>query len=143
MAHGIIIELAEPVHTLSYRVLYGDTDKAGVVYYGTYMRLFEAGRTEYLRELCGFSYAELERQGIILPVTEAYCRYKSSATYDELLQINTSVVSVSKVSIKFAYRIEHENSSRLVAQGFTVHAAVNPEGRLARIPQSVRDMLEK
>lgn len=140
MAHGIVIELGEPVHTLLYRVLYGDTDKAGVVYYGTYMRLFEAGRTEYLRDLCGMSYADLERQGLILPVTEAYCRYKSSARYDELLEIQTAIETVKKVSIRFNYRIVHEGGSGLVAQGFTVHAAVNPEGKLSRLPDSVRKL---
>jgi len=140
MARGIVIELKQPVHTLRYRVLYGDTDKAGVVYYGTYMRLFEAGRTEYLRDLCGMTYAGLEEQGLILPVTEAYCRYKSSARYDELLQIDTCIERVSKVSIRFNYRIIHEGSDRLAAMGFTVHAAVSPDGRLARLPDSVRKL---
>ncbi len=142
MGHGIIIELKEPVHELAYRVLYGDTDKAGVVYYGTYMRLFEAGRTEYLRDLCGMSYAGLERDGLILPVTEAYCRYKSSSYYDELLEIRTSVAKVSKVSIRFNYQIVHAGTDRSVALGFTVHAAVNPEGRLTRLPLNVRDALQ-
>ena len=143
MAHGIIIEMPEPVHRLSYRVIYGDTDKAGVVYYGTYMRLFEAGRTECMRELGGISYASLEEEGVILPVTEAYCRYKSPARYDDLLCIETAVAKVTKVSIKFVYRIVHEDSGRLVAQGFTVHAAVSPDGRLARMPQAVRGLYEQ
>jgi len=137
----MIIELGEPVHSLPYRVLYGDTDKAGVVYYGTYMRLFEAGRTEYLRDLCGMSYAGLEQQGLILPVTEAYCRYKSSARYDELLEIQTAIEKITKVSIRFNYRIVHEGrAGRLVAQGFTVHAAVSPDGRLTRLPDAVRKL---
>ena len=140
MAQGLLIELREPVHSLPYRVLYGDTDKAGVVYYGTYMRLFEAGRTEYLRDLCGMSYAGLEQQGLILPVTEAYCRYKSSARYDELLEIQTAIEKITKVSIRFNYRIMHQDRGSLVAQGFTVHAAVNPDGRLTRLPESIRKL---
>jgi len=137
VARGAVIELQEPVHRLPYRVLYGDTDKAGVVYYGTYMRLFEAGRTEYLRDLCGMTYSGMEREGVLLPVTEAYCRYKSSARYDELLEIHTAIDSISKVSIRFNYRIVHEDSERLVAQGYTVHAAVGSDGKLTRLPQWV------
>lgn len=142
MAHGIIIELKAPVHVLPYRVLYGDTDKAGVVYYGTYMRLFEAGRTEYLRSLHGISYAGLEEKGIILPVTEAYCRYKSSARYDELLNIRTAVENVSRVSMRFNYHILHGRSERLVARGFTVHAAVNGNGKLVRLPEQLGRLME-
>ena len=141
MAHNIIIELEGPVHVLPYRVLYGDTDKAGVVYYGAYMRLFEAGRTEYLRDLHGISYAGLEKEGIILPVTEAYCRYKSSARYDELLHIHTAVESRSRVSMKFNYNILHSSSERLVARGFTVHAAVNRDGKLVRLPEQLDKLL--
>ncbi len=138
MARGVVIELHEPVHRLPYRVLYGDTDKAGVVYYGTYMRLFEAGRTEYLRDLCGMTYSGMEQEGVLLPVTEAYCRYKSSARYDELLEIQTAIESISAVSIRFNYRIVHEDSRRLVAQGYTVHAAVGSDGKLTRLPEWVR-----
>ncbi len=137
----MIIELAQPVHSLPYRVLYGDTDKAGVVYYGTYMRLFEAGRTEYLREICGTSYRELEEQGIILPVTEAYCRYKSSARYDELLEIQTAVTKISRVSIRFDYRIVHSGTGKLAAQGFTVHAAVDTSGKLMKLPENIKELL--
>ena len=138
----MIIDLKQPIHTLAYRVLYADTDKAGVVYYGTYMRLFEAGRTEYLRDLCGLSYASLEDRGIILPVTEAYCRYKSSSRYDELLNIESAVDRVSKVSVRFNYRIVHHETGRLAAQGFTVHAAIGSDGTLTRLPEDIAALLQ-
>ncbi len=137
----MIVELGKPVHSLPYRVLYGDTDKAGVVYYGAYMRLFEAGRTEYLRNICGTSYSELEKQGIILPVTETYCRYKSSALYDELLEIQTAVTKITRVSIRFDYRIVHSDTGKLAVQGFTVHAAVDRSGKLMKLPESLKKLL--
>jgi YbgC/YbaW family acyl-CoA thioester hydrolase len=45
------LSMPEPVHATSYRVLYGDTDAAGLVYYANYLRYFEKGRTEYMRDL--------------------------------------------------------------------------------------------
>ena len=45
--------------TVKYRVLYADTDKAGIVYYGTYARFYEIGRTELIRDL-GYAYKNLE-----------------------------------------------------------------------------------
>ena len=35
--------------TSTYRVIYGDTDQMGVVYYANYLRLFEIGRNEWIR----------------------------------------------------------------------------------------------
>ncbi len=85
------IDIQEPVHTTTCRVLYGDTDAAGVVYYGNYMRYFEIGRTEFMRDLVR-SYKEIEDEGLVLPVIECSARYKASATYDDLLIIKTSLV---------------------------------------------------
>ena len=52
-----------------HRVLYGDTDQMGVVYYATYLRFFEGARGEWIRAL-GLTYAEIEERGIYLPVLE-------------------------------------------------------------------------
>ena len=41
------------------RVIYGDTDQMGVVYYANYLRYFELSRSEYFRA-CGGSYRDLE-----------------------------------------------------------------------------------
>src|SRR5258707_9114603 len=72
------------------RVIYGDTDQMGVVYYANYFRYFELARSEYFRARGG-SYRELELEGRFLPVVEASCSYKGSARYDDLLLIRTQV----------------------------------------------------
>ncbi len=122
-------------HTLFYRVIYGDTDKAGVVYYGTYMRLFEIGRTELLRERMGLPYSHLEERGIIFPVVELNCRYKAPARYDDLLEIWTCIQGCSKVSITFRYEIRRDG--KLLVHGSTKHASVDLDGHLARLPQEL------
>ena len=72
------------------RVIFGDTDQMGVVYYANYLRYFEASRAEYLRQL-GSSGKHLDELGIALPVVEAHCRYRSPAHYDDLLDIELTV----------------------------------------------------
>jgi acyl-CoA thioester hydrolase len=69
-------------HTV--RVAYADTDQMGVVYYGNYARFFEVARTEALRSL-GIRYADLERAGVMLPVTRMHVKYIRPALYDDLL----------------------------------------------------------
>ena len=126
--------MREPfVHRCECRVLYGDTDAGGVVYYANYLRYFEQGRTELMRAHV-MPYSELEAQGIIMPVVECQARYKASARYDDLLLIETTVGAVKPISCRFEYRILRAADERLLVQGFTVNAAVDRNGKLVRFP---------
>ncbi len=127
------------------RVLYGDTDAGGVVYNANYLRYFEIGRTELMREqVC--SYIEIEKLGFILPVTECWARYKAPAFYDDLLTVETTVAEVSGLKCKFAYRIvrQEKNTERpkLLVKGYTVHAAITREGKLTRLPEEILNKIE-
>lgn len=121
------------IHHTQCRVIYGDTDSGGVVYYANYLRFFEAGRTEILRSHDA-SYRELEEQGYILPVVECHTRYKASARYDDLLIVETSVQDVKKMSCRFNHRITRANDQRLLVKGYTIHACVDLQGKLTRFP---------
>lgn len=124
----------------TYRVIYGDLDAMKVAYYANYFRWFEIGRTELIRHL-GLPYAEIEAQGYLLPVSEAYCKYLKSARYDETLLINTGVGFIRKASMRFDYRILNRENE-LMVQGFTVHACLGQEGKLVRLPESLFALLE-
>ena len=137
------LELIPPVLKYNYRVIYADTDAAGVVYYGNYFRFFEIGRTEFLRELTGISYKEIEDGGILLPVTESYCRYRASARYDDILEISTSLIKLSKVSISFAHEIRNLKTNQLLVVGYTRHASINKEGKISALPSFLLDKLKK
>lgn len=127
------ITLTAPVHLCSYRVLYGDTDAGGVVYNANYLRFFELGRSSFMREYV-FSYREIEDAGFILPVVESYLRYKAPARYDDLLTIKTSMQQISDFSWRFNHHVLHSANDKLLVKGFTVHACVNKEGKLAKLP---------
>ena len=81
---------------LKYRVPYADTDQMGVVYYANYFEYFERFRNEILRD-AGYTYLELEKEGIAMPVIEAVCHYKASAKYDDLLEITRKAASGKRV----------------------------------------------
>ena len=143
------VGLAEPVFHVQYRVIYGDTDAAGVVYNANYLRYFEIGRTEMMRAWA-MPYSAIETLGCVLPVTESYLRFKAPAGYDELLTIATSLVEVTKVSCRFHYAISREieaGSIQLLVKGFTCHACVNQAGKLMPFPavvlQKITSLLEK
>jgi acyl-CoA thioester hydrolase len=118
------------------RVRYAETDQMGVVYYANYLVWFEVGRTELLRSL-GWSYREMEHEGIGLPVIEVSCLYHRPARYDDELEIRTKGTLLSAVRMQFDYEILRNPGSELIVSGRTLHAAVNGDGRPSRLPARV------
>lgn len=133
-------EFPLPQTWLAHRVSYGETDCMGVMYYAEYLCLFERGRSEYIRER-GISYAEVEKRGVIIPVREAQCRYRSPCHYDELIFIRTGISEIGRASFRFIYETFDENKTRLLAEGMTQHALVNREGKPVRLPDWFRTLL--
>jgi acyl-CoA thioester hydrolase len=108
----------------------------GVVYYANYLRWFERGRSELLREL-GLPYKRIEEQGFHFPVTEASCRYLNSARYDDMILIQTQLIAIGRASLNFRYTILKEIDDALLAVGTTKHACIGADGRIARIPSAL------
>jgi len=127
-----------PLHQIETRVTYAETDAMGIVYYAHYLRWFEMGRTEYMRHL-GISYKEMEAQGIYLPVAEVFCKYLDSAKYDDLLIIETRVDFIKRASIQFLYSIRRLEDKKELVQGITLHAFVDDEGKIIKIPPFLRE----
>ena len=85
-----------------YRVIYGDTDQMGVVYYANYLRWFEMGRTELLRQI-GATYSSVEEAGFFFPVTEVSCRYLKPARFDDKITVETTLTALGRAVLDFSY----------------------------------------
>lgn len=124
------------VHRL--RVLYGDTDTAGIVYHANYLRYFEAARGEFLRQ-AGIPYAEMERAGYVWPVVESWLRHRLPAHYDEKLEISVFVSQLGAASATLVYEVRREGV--LLCEGRTRLACTRRSGGVARMPSHVREAL--
>ncbi len=122
------------------RVIFGDTDQMGVVYYANYLRYFESARAAYWRDL-GKSYRDLEAWGVALPVIEAHCNYRRSAHYEDLLEIDVGVSELRGASLRFAYRVLR--GAELLADGYTRHAVIGADGRPRALPAALRDAIPR
>jgi acyl-CoA thioester hydrolase len=121
------------------RVRYAETDQMGVVYHSNYFVWFEVGRTDLLRGN-GWTYREMEADGVSLPVIEARCEYRQPARYDDDLEIRTTGSLMSPVRVAFAYEIVRPSDRQTVATGQTVHAAIDRNGRPCRLPERVKGL---
>ena len=121
-----------------YRVIFGDTDQMGVVYYGNYMRFFEGARAAFLRSF-GKSHADLDAWGVAMPVVEAHCRYRRPAFYEDLLAIELEVAELRGASMKFEYLVKRGDD--LLADGWTRHATISKAGRPMSVPPELRALI--
>ena len=117
------------------RIIFGDTDQMGIVYYANYLRFFESARAAYWRAL-GRSYKDLVEWGVAMPVVEAHCDYKRPSFYEDLLIVDVDVIEVRPASVRFGYRVLR--GDELIASGHTRHAIIGTDGRPRRLPDELR-----
>jgi len=118
------------------RVIYGDTDQMGVVYYANYLRYFEHARNELFRAH-GSTYRAFEEEGLMLPVVEALVSYRAPARYDDMLLIGAAISAASRVRLTFVYEVRREGEDAVLCSGHTVHACLTTSGKPARLPKHV------
>lgn len=132
----------EPVVSrIEFLVRYAETDKMQVVYHANYLVWCEMGRTDLIRKL-GSSYADIERQGVMLAVIDASIRYHSSARYEDLIRVTTTLSEVKSRTVTFDYRIEDATTGARLASAQTTLASINGEGKLVALPPHLRQAME-
>ena len=101
------------------RVRYAETDQMGVVYHSNFFPYFESARAESIRDL-GFTYADMERMGVIMPVVDVHCRYLRPAKYDDLLTIKTTLKELPvHHKIEFHHEVFNEKDELLADVSLT------------------------
>jgi acyl-CoA thioester hydrolase len=123
------------------RVRYAETDRMGRAYYGAFLAWFEVGRVEVLRNM-GATYAELEDEGVFLPVVEAHCRYLAGVPYDELVVVRTAAELAGPARLEFRSEVASKGTGKRYAEGRVVLACVVGRGRPMRLPGALREALE-
>ncbi|WP_143310171.1 acyl-CoA thioesterase [Chitinophaga vietnamensis] len=130
------------ISTTTIRVRYGETDQMGYLYYGNYGLYYEVGRAEAIREL-GFTYRELEEQGVMMPVAELNVKYFRPAFYDNLITVKTILKELPKSSrIQFHSELYNEKGE-LLNVGVTTLVFVDVNTRQkAGLPDALKHRLE-
>lgn len=128
--------------TTEVRVRYAETDQMGVAYHANYLIWCEIGRTDFIRK-AGMSYAEMERGGLGLAVSDATVRYHASAKYDDLVIVETALTEVRSRAITFQYTMTRADTGVKLATASTTLMAIDSAGKLRAMPPAIRDFLER
>lgn len=125
----------------SYRVIYGDTDQMGVAYYANYLKWFEIGRTELLRQI-RIPYTAIEEKGLRFPVIAVSCRYFRPSRYDDVITIETTLTSLGRATLTFSYKLSRNEDGVLIASGWTRHACLDEKGEVTKILPALETALK-
>ena len=137
------------ISTTNLTVRYAETDKMGVVYHTNYGIWYEIARTKYIKDL-GYSYSDMEKAGIMIPVINLNIKYISPTYYDDNIIIKTIVTKLSSAKIEFSYSAYRNNIKSPVNTGISIHAFVDNNMRLINLKKispkiylSIKDSIDK
>ena len=101
---------------------YAETDQMGIIHHSVYPVWFEVGRTDFIKML-GIGYGQLEKDGVMLPLSELSCKYIRPLHYEDEVIIQTFVQKVTFSRIQFSYKVLFDGV--LMAEGSTTHGFVD------------------
>lgn len=125
--------MAPAVVETTFHVRYAETDQMGIVHHAAYVIWLEEGRSNWMRAH-GRSYAQLEREGLVLAVSELHIRYSQPARYDQRVTIQCWIEEVRSRQVQFNYHILEAASETVLVTGHSKHICLDREGRVALIP---------
>ena len=106
------------------KVRYCETDQMGLVHHGSYINYFEEARIAWISNL-GFSYSEMEKSGIILPVSKLNVSYLRPAYFDDDLLVSVEIAELPTSRLIFNYTLKKKEE--VIVTGTTVLAFLNKE----------------
>lgn len=131
-------ERERPCVATRFRVRYHETDRMGVVHHAAYVTWFEEGRSDFTRAL-GYSYAQMEADGIGLAVSEIEARYLAPARYDEEIIVVTCLEALRSRELVFTYKVRRGADERLLVTGMTRLISMDASGRVRSLPPALHE----
>lgn len=119
----------QPYH---HKVQYYETDRMGITHHSNYIRWMEEARVDFLAKI-GWSYARMEQMGILSPVTAVDCRYKTSTTFDDEVEILIWVEELKNVKLLIGYRMTRVSDGAEVCTGHSEHCFLTQSGQVIRL----------
>ena len=123
-------------HRFPIRIYYEDTDFSGNVYHAAYLKFFERGRTEFLRDE-GIHHSELAAQGIAFAVRSMDIQFDGAAHIDDLLTVITGVAALTGARLTLTQAILRNET--VLTRATVMVVAIKTSGGAARMPRAILD----
>ncbi|MGE6718330.1 acyl-CoA thioesterase [Peribacillus frigoritolerans] len=135
--------LKSRVNETKFQIQWGDTDRAGIVYYPNYYKWFDLAGHNFFRSIeMSPKYLEEEKR-IIIPLLEAKCTFEKPLYYDDEVIVYTHVNEVKTKTFRF----QHEVYCREIRAGYGYEirawTSIEDDGfKAVPIPENIKRILK-
>ncbi|MCI6406462.1 thioesterase family protein [Veillonella caviae] len=121
------------MYIASINVRFYETDMMGIAHHSNHFRWFEMARIEFLRHI-GVTLGAMMKEDIVFPIMNVSCEYKEPARFDDIINIETYLVKMTRAQMVFRYRMRRASDGVLLATGETKNAFMNQStGKIVRL----------
>ena len=124
------------MYIASINVRFYETDMMGIAHHSNHFRWFEMARIEFLRHI-GVTLGAMMKEDIVFPIMNVSCEYKEPARFDDIINIETYLVKMTRAQMVFRYRMRRASDGVLLATGETKNAFMSQStGKIVRFDDS-------
>ena len=121
------------MYIASINVRFYETDMMGIAHHSNHFRWFEMARIEFLRHI-GVTLGAMMKEDIVFPIMNVSCEYKEPARFDDIINIETYLVKMTRAQMVFRYRMRRASDGVLLATGETKNAFMSQStGKIVRL----------
>ena len=107
---------------------YYETDQMAIIHHANYIRWFEEARI-FAMQQSGIDYAQMEKDGVLIPVLGVTCDYKSMVHFGETVDIEVKMEKYDGVRMEIRYVVRDHGSGEVRTTGSSRHCFITREGR--------------
>ncbi|MBS7297799.1 MAG: acyl-CoA thioesterase [Eubacteriales bacterium] len=123
-------------------VRYAETDMMGIMHHSRYYPWFEVARTEFIKQV-GMTYSDMEKMGVLLPLTETEAKYISGLKYEEKAEISCTLFELSAARCGFKYSVKRLSDGKITTTGITRHGFVDAEFKALNLKKKCPEIYSK
>ena len=121
------------MYIATFSVRFYETDMMGIAHHSNHFRWFEMARIEFLRHI-GVTLWDMMNEDIVFPIMNVSCNYKEPARFDDVINIETYLVKMTRAQMVFKYRMRRASDGALLATGETKNAFMSKStGKIIRL----------
>jgi YbgC/YbaW family acyl-CoA thioester hydrolase len=103
-------------HHIDLRVMWSDTDPAGIVWFGVFFRYFEHAEEDLYRRLGSNRTTLLRRLNIFMPRTSLQSGFRSPARLGDEISVGVGISAMTDRRIGFAFDVHERGTERLICE---------------------------
>ena len=122
-------------------VRYYECDQMGIVHHSNYVRFFECGRNQMMKEL-GIPIEKMEEVNIMFPVVSVDIHFKLPSRMGDTLKVVTTLTKKPQAKLVFDQRIFNQ-ADELICYGTVIVGFISADKRIPiRAPKSFLEKIE-